>query len=319
MPNPLLPALRGHQRGTKPLVSDPKEQFDPGERIREAKESRKRRRPTKKDKNPTVPTGNLKINAVPEKPDPLVETINRRLDVPLPRLHFIVQLISPRGGGKTTLLINFIMRFYFQIFHAVFVVSPTLNNDSKWESVPLNPERKFVNPGPANIDKVITAIEGLPKKDLKLVIFDDCIGKGMRKKDRFYDFIFRHRHLRTSIISCAQNFKFVEKPVRGNTTHYALFSVWNQKEVEDIAEELGMSWERLMALMPTEKYAFLWVDRVNNAIYKNLDEYLGPVREPPSYELVGKMAKGEKRRGDDSDGSSTESADSEVPKKQRTK
>lgn len=274
---------RAQKRGTGSLPVDPHQQYDYSERKQTVAPvtSKKRKRPGA-DVDFTRPSGRIKVEPVPERPDPLVEGINRKLEVPLPRLHFILQFIAPRGSGKTTLLINFLTRWYKQLFHAVYVVSPTMKNDSKWDEVKLNPERVYHNPKPENINKVLAEIRGLPKSQVKLVVFDDCIGKGMKKLDEFFEFIFQHRHWKTSIISCVQGFKMVDKMIRTNTTHYVLYPIWNEAEVKDIAEELGMDWRYLSAIMPTEKYAFLFIDRQNNAIYQNFDLYLGPLRAPPS-------------------------------------
>lgn len=279
-----------HRRGTQDLHPDPELQYD-YEQLQEDRAAAEHQKPirTKKktNKRPLVDPVLTKCDAsrtrvlpVPEKGDPLVESINRHLPVPLPRLHFILQMIAPRGSGKTTVLINFLQRFYFQTFDEVYVVSPTMKNDSKWDNVPLNPTRVFLNP--ADAVTVCRTIEAAPKKHIKLCVFDDCIGKGMKKRDQFFQFLFQHRHWKTSIISCVQSWKMTERMIRDNTTHYVLFPIWNEEEVKDIALELCMDWRRLWAMMPIQRFEFLFFDRQNNAIYKNFEEFLGPIRAPPN-------------------------------------
>jgi hypothetical protein len=70
----------------------------------------------------------LKVLAIPvppghEHPDPP--------DPRLPKHEFSMMLVAPKGAGKTTLIGNFIywMKGYF---HDIFVFSPTVRSDEKW-------------------------------------------------------------------------------------------------------------------------------------------------------------------------------------------
>lgn len=314
---PVRPRIIGHKRGGAPIATVPELQFDYEDRKAEERLSKTMHGSSKKrarkaaDKDIRKPGPDLQIKPVPEKPDYQVIAINKRLPVPLPNLHFILQIIAPRGSGKTTLLINFLTRFYRGIFDAVFLISPTMKNDTKWEEVPLNPERVYTSPGIDTINKVLGEVQGMPKRQLKLIVFDDCIGKESKKFGTFFEFTFRHRHSKTSIITCSQSFKMTDKMVRSNTTHYILFPIWNESEVRDIAEELSADWRHLAAIMPVEQFSFLFVDRQNNAIYKNLDEYLGPLRAPPEllrHALLASRPPGV-AHGDDGSGSSSDDLD----------
>lgn len=50
----------------------------------------------------------------------------------LPDHEFTMGLIAPKGSGKTTLLCN-LLRFYKKYFHSIYIFSPTVKNDDKWE------------------------------------------------------------------------------------------------------------------------------------------------------------------------------------------
>lgn len=43
-------------------------------------------------------------------------------------------MIAPRGSGKTTLILNLITKMYKSFFHRIFVFSPTMAGDPKWEA-----------------------------------------------------------------------------------------------------------------------------------------------------------------------------------------
>ena len=53
---------------------------------------------------------------------------------PLPTHEFSMGLIAPKGSGKTTLLVN-LLEFYKGYFHSIFIFSPTIKNDEKWDYV----------------------------------------------------------------------------------------------------------------------------------------------------------------------------------------
>ena len=50
----------------------------------------------------------------------------------LPKHEFTMGIIAPKGQGKTTLMINFIL-FYKNFFNKIIIMSPTIKNDPKWE------------------------------------------------------------------------------------------------------------------------------------------------------------------------------------------
>lgn len=53
----------------------------------------------------------------------------------LPQHEFLMIIIAPAGSGKTTLLLNMILRLYKQYWHQIFIFSPTIHNDAKWDHV----------------------------------------------------------------------------------------------------------------------------------------------------------------------------------------
>ena len=53
---------------------------------------------------------------------------------PLPTHEFSMGIIAPKGSGKTTLMVN-LLKFYAGYFHSIFIFSPTIKNDEKWDYV----------------------------------------------------------------------------------------------------------------------------------------------------------------------------------------
>lgn len=56
-------------------------------------------------------------------------------DPRLPQHEFSLLIVAPKGSGKTNLICNLILRHYKKYFHRIIVVSPTVQNDDKWETV----------------------------------------------------------------------------------------------------------------------------------------------------------------------------------------
>ena len=52
----------------------------------------------------------------------------------LPKHEFSMLMIAPRGSGKTTLILNLITKMFKGYFHRIFVFSPTMAGDPKWEA-----------------------------------------------------------------------------------------------------------------------------------------------------------------------------------------
>jgi len=50
----------------------------------------------------------------------------------LPKHEFSMGFIAPKGSGKTTLLMN-LLHYYSKYFHSIVIMSPTINNDEKWD------------------------------------------------------------------------------------------------------------------------------------------------------------------------------------------
>lgn len=53
----------------------------------------------------------------------------------LPPHAFSMMITAPKGSGKTTLLCNLLNKFYKGYFHDIFIMSPTVLNDEKWEVI----------------------------------------------------------------------------------------------------------------------------------------------------------------------------------------
>lgn len=53
----------------------------------------------------------------------------------MPQHEFTMLIVAPKGSGKTNLICNLIMKHYKGYFHRILVISPTVDNDAKWDVV----------------------------------------------------------------------------------------------------------------------------------------------------------------------------------------
>ena len=64
----------------------------------------------------------------------------------MPKHEFFMLIVAPAGCGKTTLILNLLLRIYKNYFHDIVVFSPTIHNDQKWKY--LTEETKVLRPNP---------------------------------------------------------------------------------------------------------------------------------------------------------------------------
>lgn len=64
----------------------------------------------------------------------------------MPKHEFFMLIVAPAGCGKTTLILNLLLRIYKQYFNDIIVFSPTIHNDQKWKH--LTKEANVLRPNP---------------------------------------------------------------------------------------------------------------------------------------------------------------------------
>ena len=64
----------------------------------------------------------------------------------MPKHEFFMLIVAPAGCGKTTLILNLLLRIYRQYFNDIIVFSPTIHNDQKWKH--LTEQSDVLRPNP---------------------------------------------------------------------------------------------------------------------------------------------------------------------------
>ncbi len=213
------------------------------------------------------------------------------------RIPFSLLLIAPKGSGKTTTIHNLLV-WYHKMFDAIFVFSPTIKIDKKWQMIidklKIPKDNLFETLREEEVTNLIEQIKDAnaplsqKKKIRTLFIFDDSpelLPKG--KKVSFINKLaMNHRHLFISHIIVSQSFKKLDTVVRLNTTGMILYNTDNTSErmkiVEELAGNLGRKkFEMLWMQAVSEKFGFLYVNYDTRKIYQNFDKEIGDLNQPP--------------------------------------
>lgn len=91
------------------------------------------------------------------------EKCHPQLNPILPQHEFSMLIVAPKGSGKTNFICNLIMNHYKGYFHQIWVCSPTIDNDEKWEYIKTCKHLVVEN---KDIQKILTGIKkkvNLPK------------------------------------------------------------------------------------------------------------------------------------------------------------
>jgi hypothetical protein len=188
----------------------------------------------------------------------------------LPPHPTMVALVAQRKSGKTTMLVNMLIRkdMYAGFFHTIHIWSPTLNQDVKWKFVVDKLPKEFLHTS-FNPEEFEAILGGLNTKERNLFIFDDSASERGLFSGSYQGSVvktaFAGRHLNLSMWLVAQSFRALSVPFRNNIHHWILFRPANLKEAKKVAEELGAGMNEddflRMWMKETERpYSFLYVN-----------------------------------------------------------
>lgn len=96
----------------------------------------------------------------------------------LPQHEFSMLIVAPKGSGKTNFICNLILNHYRKYFHQIYVCSPTIDNDEKWDVVKDTPHVLLQN---RKLENILNG-HGPKEKKLRKVVFED--EKQMQKEDQ---------------------------------------------------------------------------------------------------------------------------------------
>lgn len=111
----------------------------------------------------------------------------------MPKHEFFMLIVAPAGCGKTTLILNLLLRIYKNYFNEVKVFSPTIHNDQKWTHLTSTRGILRKNPHRKLFEKV--KLKDVPREDgdkggTKGDQNEQLEAKGISKKDLTADLCY---------------------------------------------------------------------------------------------------------------------------------
>jgi len=196
----------------------------------------------------------------------------------LPPIPNITLFISPPASGKTLLLINFVYRFYKDIFDEIYWCSPTINLDNTLDSSIKKDETIIKISGADELMKIDAIIKYLieeQKKKLEdgeplehiLLVLDDCIafvnGKMLLELCTIY------RHLKITVWISIQKMKLLNNTIRTCASNVISFAIPNKKQREQFLDEFDSfpDIEKYYEECTKEKYNWMRLDMRNMKIF----------------------------------------------------
>jgi hypothetical protein len=212
-------------------------------------------------------------------------------DNPLPLKACNIGIFGRKGCGKTSLLLNLLMRPespYFKHFDLIFLISPTAMNDEKMRPLMEDIEDQCYDELNNDVLMDIMAKCKAHTQQLKekkkrrqpnyCIVYDDCIHHIKSKHASLVTKLAtQNRHMKITNIYLLQKYNsYMPTLIRANLDCVAVFHTENQGELESIVKELGTDEHKLRALFEfatSEPYSFLFINMYSQPtrFYKRFD------------------------------------------------
>jgi len=212
---------------------------------------------------------------------------------PLPEKPCNYAILAKKGQGKTTLLLNLLMKEespWYKLFNLIFFISPTAKNDPKVQVLldDIGDDQYFDDLNPTVLEQIVDRIdehkERWKKKKKRgdpayCIIYDDCIHLLKSKQNkRINELCTQNRHRNITNIYVLQKWNsFLPPLIRCNLDLISIFGTDNKKELDSFVEEMSMNEEALRALYEyatKEQYSFLHINQYKRPVhfYKKFNE-----------------------------------------------
>jgi hypothetical protein len=210
--------------------------------------------------------------------------IDPNIPTPLPNQSFSMLVVGPPRSGKTSIIISLLTnrKYYKKKFNNIYVIAPQTSLDSL-KSNPfkdLSDEKKFDNLSMEALDSVINmSHEARENDEIQLLYMDDVASelKNIEIQKLFNHVVWNRRHMNLSVICISQSVIAIPPNVRRTVSHIIYFKPNNMRDYNIFCEEY-LSWlnneerRQLYKFAFREKNDFLYIDVVNNKLYKKFDE-----------------------------------------------
>lgn len=213
-----------------------------------------------------------------------------------PNKNFRMLIIGGSGCGKTTLLLNMLMRYIH--WDRIYVYAKTVGDDQdKYviledfvraleEKVAEEAEEVTIGTFSNKLSDLVNVDDLDPKKQ-NLIIFDDIVLD--KDQSGIMEHMIRGRKKNCSYIYLTQSYFKVPKCIRLNMTQFVLFRIESQKELRAIADDHAsrLSYDDFIvtyraAVEESGPYSFLYIDSEAPNIYEYIRKGFTEVYWPES-------------------------------------
>jgi len=226
------------------------------------------------------------------RPLPKKEQTKSKIHSNLPQNNII--FVAPSNSGKTTLIVNMIMRKkfgYIEHFDEIHIFSPTLYLDDSWNMVleysnlDKKPRKSYADIYVVDEydDDMIEGIFEQQKEDKSkkvLIILDDVADVLNSNNQTLKKVFFKGRHYNINCWISTQSYKAIPRAVRINSPSFIFLNI-NPNEKKMISEELSKEeksiFEDKMLRCLDEKYNFLYLNMktdISKMYCKNFNDYI---------------------------------------------
>lgn len=232
-----------------------------------------------------LPSNYEKLNLVKMGCD--VPLTKREIKEPFLNKSFFYIIVGPPASGKSTFLFQMLTtrgkdKIYYRVFKNILYACPP-NSRGTVSNNPLNDLESEMIFDKLSEDVRLRVIankeqyDKTPDKNYnQLLIIDDCTAslKNNDVQKMLEELAFNRRHLKLSIILLTQYLVSIPACIRSQVSCAIVFKPANDKDLIKLKEEfVNMSSEdfRLLCKFVFEnKHQYLFINRENNALYKNL-------------------------------------------------
>lgn len=189
--------------------------------------------------------------------------------------------IGRQGSGKTSLLMNFVMKLYKKCFHHIYVFMPKSSRKSLKKNVfdkHLPPEQIYDELNQMNIHEVYQLLKANSERgERSLIIFDD-VQKALKDfsvLQSLKNIIANQRHLKVVNLILLQNYFALDKSLReliNNVIMFKLNKSQTEKVFDEVVEGGKEMFEEVRDLVFDQPYKWIFINVPSQRIFDGFDE-----------------------------------------------
>lgn len=202
--------------------------------------------------------------------------------LPNPSTCFRMIVFAPSNSGKSNLIKNILTRseFGYNSYYGknIFLFSQTIHIDPIWKDINLPATHKYENWD----DNIVNNLMHFSKCREKgvLIVLDDMITSkeaiNNKQSNLLKKLFYQGRHYKVSLILVSQKMKDIPVGMRTNATQLICFNLRNSQEENGFffENEYIDGIKQKYAIATSQKYNFLYLNKVTNKVYHNFEKEL---------------------------------------------